>query len=190
MVEQFSAELVQNQLFLHLIERAMAKSARGTRANVHLKVADYEGESQHKGHEKEIEVLAYEWGVTQRGTAGSGGGAGGGKSRWYDLKVVAKVNKATPKIHLATASGTHVKEGTLTVTKAGDSPQDYLTVKLGSFIFSESLVVDTTDDDQIPLHCFAMNFATFDKEYKEQKADGSLGASTKMGWDLAANTKK
>jgi type VI secretion system secreted protein Hcp len=35
----------------------------------------------------------------------------------------------------------------------------------------------------------SLNFSRIQVEYKEQKADGSLGASIKVGWDRKTNKK-
>jgi type VI secretion system secreted protein Hcp len=35
----------------------------------------------------------------------------------------------------------------------------------------------------------SLSFGKIQVEYKEQKADGSLGASTKVGWDVKKNQK-
>ena len=36
---------------------------------------------------------------------------------------------------------------------------------------------------------FSLNFSKIQVEYKQQKADGSLGASIKAGWDVKNNKK-
>jgi len=41
----------------------------------------------------------------------------------------------------------------------------------------------------LPVDQFSLNFAKVEKEYKPQKADGSLDSPIKAGWDLKANKK-
>ena len=36
----------------------------------------------------------------------------------------------------------------------------------------------------IPVDQFSLNFAKIECEYKEQKSDGTLGGTVKMGWDV------
>ena len=46
----------------------------------HIKFDGVEGESTHKDHKGEIEVLSWSWGVQQPSGAGAGGGSGRGKA--------------------------------------------------------------------------------------------------------------
>ena len=41
----------------------------------------------------------------------------------------------------------------------------------------------------IPIDSITLNFSKIDAEYKEQKSDGTLGGSTKAGYDFKANKK-
>ncbi len=43
--------------------------------------------------------------------------------------------------------------------------------------------------EDIPNESLSMVFTKVDLEYKEQKADGSVGSSTKFAWDLKKNQK-
>ena len=44
-----------------------------------IKIGDVEGESADKSHGKEIDVLAWSWGMSQSGNMHQGGGGGAGK---------------------------------------------------------------------------------------------------------------
>ena len=46
-----------------------------------------EGESDAKGHEKEIQLIEFKWGEQQEGTGGTVGGPGAGKVKMKDLVV-------------------------------------------------------------------------------------------------------
>ena len=176
--------------FHDLVARAEGKLKRGAHVDSFLKVDGIEGESTDSKHGKEIALYAYELGVSQRGTAGSQtGGAGAGKSKIRDSLFVAKLDKANPNLHLACINGKHIPTATFTVRKAGETPQDYYIIKYSDFIVSEFHVVDSESEDQIPLMCFALNFAKIEVEYKPQDAKGGLGGAVKMGWDLAKNEK-
>lgn len=67
-----------------------------------------------------IEVMSFSWGAAQSGTQSSGGGGGAGKVRFSDLTITKHVDKASPKLFEACASGKHfpklrlVKGGTTT----------------------------------------------------------------------------
>ncbi|MDY0041166.1 MAG: type VI secretion system tube protein Hcp, partial [Desulforhabdus sp.] len=63
-----------------------------------LKISDLEGESVIKGHEKEIDVLAWSWGMTQSGSMHIGGGGGTGKLSVQDLSFTKNKDRATPNL--------------------------------------------------------------------------------------------
>ena len=43
--------------------------------------------------------------------------------------------------------------------------------------------------NEIPMDQISLNFAKVEHEYKEQKADGTLGGAIKAGYDLKLNKK-
>ena len=45
------------------------------------------------------------------------------------------------------------------------------------------------DTNDRPLDAVSLAFAKVNVEYKEQEADGSLGAAVTFAWDLKANKK-
>ena len=97
--------------------------------DIFAKLGDIKGESLDAKHKDEIEVLSYSWGVTNAGSMGYGSGGGEGKATFHDLSFVHKVDKASPVLMQACATGTHLKEAIITHRKAGKEQQEYLTVK-------------------------------------------------------------
>lgn len=150
-----------------------------------LKIAGIDGESTDDKHKGEIDIDSFAWGETQSGTGGRGGGGGAGKVSMQDIHFTAKVSKASNKLLLACASGEHLKEATLTVRKAGKEQQEYYKIKFTDCLVSSYQV--GSGGGVVPTDQFSLNFAKGEWEYKAQKADGSLDAPVKVGWDLAAN---
>ena len=99
-----------------------------------LKLDGIDGESTDSKHKDEIEVLAYGWGVAQQGSAHAGGGGGAGKAAFEDLHILARLQKSSPKLVLACASGKHVKEGVLTVRKAGAKKSEFLKITISDVL--------------------------------------------------------
>ena len=87
-------------------------------ADYFLKIDGIEGESQDKTHKGEIHLESWSWGESQTGTMSHGGGGGAGKVNMQDFHFVMGVNKATPKLLLACASGDHIPKAVLTCRKA------------------------------------------------------------------------
>ena len=59
-----------------------------------LKLTDVKGESQDDKHKGEIELLSFNFGVTQTGTSAHGSGMGHGKSELTDLHFVHHIDGA------------------------------------------------------------------------------------------------
>jgi len=156
-------------------------------ADYFLKLDGIEGEAQDSKHKSEIDLESWSWGETQTGTHVAGGGGGAGKVAMQDFHFVMRVNKASPKLLLACATGQHIKEGILTCRKAGKEQQEFLKVKFTDLLVSSYQTGGSANGDVVPLDQISLNFAKIEVEYKEQKADGTLGGAVKAGYDLKAN---
>jgi len=151
-----------------------------------LKIEGIEGESQDSKHKSEIEIQSFSFGATQTGSFAAGGGGGAGKVNMQDFHFTVPVNKASPKLMLACASGQHIKKAILTVRKAGKEQQEYLKYTFSDILVS-SYQTGGGGGDVMPVDQISLNFAKIEQEYKEQKADGTLAGSVKAGWDLKQN---
>ena len=102
-----------------------------------LKIDGIEGESLDEKHKGEIEIESFSWGLTQPGGSSvGGGGGGGGKAQFRDISFVALISKASPKLFLACASGTHSKSAVLTVRKGGEQQMEFDTMTLEDVLIS------------------------------------------------------
>ena len=94
--------------------------------DIFARLGDIKGESLDAKHKDEIEVLSYSWGVTNAGSPSPGGGGGAGKPTFQDLAIVHNVDKASPKLLEACATGAHLKDATITHRKSGKGQQEFL----------------------------------------------------------------
>jgi len=102
--------------------------------DMYLKMGDLKGESQVKGFEDQIQVLAWSWGMSQSGTTHTGTGGGAGKVNVQDLSFTHYLDSSSPNLMKACATGQHFDDATLTMRKAGGTPLDYLVIKLTEII--------------------------------------------------------
>lgn len=153
-----------------------------------LKIDGIDGESADSKHKGEIDLQSFSWGASQTGTHGAMGGGGAGKVNMQDFSFVMHTNKASPKLMLACANGEHIKSGILVCRKAGKDQQEYLKVTMSDILVSSYQTGGSSGGD-LSMDQISLNFAKIEFEYKEQKADGSLGGSVKTGYDLKANKK-
>ena len=154
-------------------------------SDIFAKIGDIKGESLDAKHKDEIEILSFSWGVTNSGSAATGSGAGSGKATFQDLVVVHNIDKASPDLMRACATGTHLKEATITHRKAGKGQQEFLVVKMNDVIITG--VTHGGATGQPYSETVSLAFAKVDLEYKPQKPDGSLDASVVFKYDLKAN---
>jgi type VI secretion system secreted protein Hcp len=87
-------------------------------ADIFAKLGDIKGESQDSKHKDEVEVLSWSWGVSRSDAGSSTGGAGSGKASFHDFNFTHHVDKASPNLLRACATGEHIKEATITARKA------------------------------------------------------------------------
>lgn len=154
-----------------------------------LKLEKIQGESTDDKHKNEIDVMSWSWGETNSGHSSHGGGGGTGKVSMQDFHFVMHVNKATPKLMEACATGDHLGKGTLVCRKAGGSQQEYLTITMSDLIVASYQTGGSGDSDMIPVDQISLNFSKIEFEYKPQDAKGAVGGAIKGGWDLKANKK-
>ena len=147
-----------------------------------------EGESTDSKHKGEIELESWGFSISNPTSTLQGGGGGSGKSVPGDLMCTKKLDKSSPRLSQAVAMGDHFKSAILTVRKAGGTQQEYLTFTLTD-VFISSYSGSGPGSGTLPMESISLNYAKMVAEYKEQKSDGSLGGSVKLGYDWAKQVK-
>src|SRR5579862_4173505 len=104
-----------------------------------LKIDGIDGESQDDKHKNEIQINAYSLAAANAGAAGQAAGPKVGKAQIQDLSFDKVVDKSSPNLFINCCSGKPIPTVVLTVRKAGEKAQEYLTITLtDSFISSFS----------------------------------------------------
>lgn len=147
------------------------------------------GESVDAKHKGEIDVRSFSWGVSQTGAGHTGSGSGAGKADFQDLTIVKSVDKSTPLLKLAVASGKHITKGKLTVRKAGENPLEYLTIDLENILVSGYSLSGVSGGSELPDEQVTLNFAKMKTEYWTQTDKGAKGENANFSWDVSANQK-
>src|SRR5262249_50023879 len=145
-----------------------------------------EGESHDAKHKGAIDVDMFSWGEKQTGSHAAGGGGGSGKVSVGDVRFIMGTSKASPKLMLACATGQHLPRAVLILRKAGKQQQEYACWTFTDVLVSSYQSTSAVAGD-IPRDQLSLNFAKVEVEYKEQQADGSLGAAVKAGWLVKEN---
>lgn len=152
-----------------------------------LKLAGCEGESIATGHENEIELLGWNWGVTNQGSSSMGGGSGTGKASFHDLSISKYVDKASSTILSNCAKGNHFATATLTCRKVGgDTPLEYLQIDMDQ-VFVSGVQHGGSPGDELTVENVTLNFAKVDVKYKPQSAQGTSAGDVPFKWDIRKN---
>lgn len=149
-----------------------------------LKIDGIEGESTTEGHEGEIEVESWQWGLTNK-VKHRGGSVESGKITIQDLNFVMDFEKASPKLMQVCADGKHISEVVLTLRKGGTTV-DYLTVTLTDVIISSYQTGTNARFDTYPTEELSLNFNKIKYEYLQQDEEGEpidpvSGSASKHG---------
>ena len=153
-----------------------------------IKINGIDGEAQDEKHSSEIDVLAWSWGMSQSASFGTGGGGGSGKVNVQDISFTKYVDKASTKLMYHCASGKHIPDATLVVRKAGDTPLEYIKIKMTDLLVSSVSTGGSGGEDRLTENV-TLNFAKVELDYAEQKPDGSAGDKPHFGWDVKKNVK-
>jgi type VI secretion system secreted protein Hcp len=151
-----------------------------------LKIKGIEGESTDGKHGKEIDVLAWSWGISQSGTFHQGGGGGAGKANVQDISITKWVDKASAPLMRSCASGEHIKDATLTVRKAGKDPLEYIIIKLEPVLVTSVSTGGSGGEDRLTENV-TLNFGKVEFTYKTQKAEGGAGDTMPFKYDVQKN---
>jgi type VI secretion system secreted protein Hcp len=154
--------------------------------DIFAKIGDIKGESLDEKHKDQIELLSWSWGISQTGSMAYGSGGGTGKASFSDFAITHHIDKASPNLMKACATGEHIKEATITARKAGKTQQEFMIFKLSDLIVTGVHPSGTPGDGGM-VENVTLQASKVDIEYKPQKPDGSLDAGVKFGYDIKQN---
>lgn len=153
-----------------------------------LELTDIKGEAQDTNHKEWIDVLSWNWGMTQSGTTHMGMGAGGGKVDVNDISLTKYVDTATTDLIKFCCNGKHIAKGKLVVRKAGgDAPIEYLTIDMEEIMITSYQTGGMKDGLDRVQESLTLNFRRFSVLYTPQEASGAAGSGDPAGWEIAEN---
>ena len=152
-------------------------------SDFHIKFDGVQGESAHKDHKGEIEILSWRWDVTQPSGASMGGGSGHGKAVAGEFVFTHRYDKASPILAKNCITGKHFKDAKITARKAGDGQKVYLTITLKEvFITSVAPTAVSQGDIIEEVKC---SYKVIEHEYQPQDDKGGMTGKVLIGWDVA-----
>jgi type VI secretion system secreted protein Hcp len=155
-----------------------------------LKIEGIAGGSVDAKHRDEIDIEAWSWAEAQSAVMGQAGGGKVSKVSVEPFRFTTRLSKASPKLMQACASGEHFKKAVLTSRKAGKEQQEYLKITLSDIVVSSYSVEAGTTDNSSLTDRISISFDKIEFEYRESKADGTLGPVIKGEWDVGKGGRK
>lgn len=156
-----------------------------------LKLSTIPGESSDDKHKEWIETLSYHLGVSQpgSGSASSGGAPNAERANFSDFSIVHTLDKASPKLFLACATGQHIPEVKLELCRATGDKQKYMEYKMTDVLVSGVRPGGSSQGgDALPLEEVSFNFSKIEVIYTEtDHKSGKPKGDVKANWDRSSN---
>lgn len=153
-----------------------------------LKIPDIYGESTNADHEDEIDVFGVTWGVEGSQNASIARGRRRRRAEVEDITFDKVVDKSSPYLFKAAASGKSFDEIVFSVRKdSGDEHLDYLVITLTNAILTDYAMYHEKEEegDQI-CEIIAVSAETVKILYTVQADDHSAGDEHEIEYDIVA----
>jgi type VI secretion system secreted protein Hcp len=161
----------------------LAASSAMAATDMFLKMDGISGESQDDKHKGEMDVLAWSWGQstgearTRRGKEPA--------VCIQDLSLTKYIDSASPELIMNSMLGEVSPTAVLVVRKAGDRPQEYLTLTMRNVSVSAYQTGGSGGEDRLTENV-VLHFESMQGQYRRQKPDGSL--DTPITFEIAAGS--
>jgi type VI secretion system secreted protein Hcp len=146
------------------------------------------GESVDKTHKGKIDLLSWNWGLSNSGTFHHGSGGGAGKASFKDITITKFIDASSPNIMLFCANGKHFAKGKIIVRKAGENPLEYLTIDFDKVLVANYSTGGSGGEERLTENV-TLNFAKVKLEYVTQTEKGGKGTPHAFSWDISSNAK-
>lgn len=149
--------------------------------DTHIKFDGVSGEATHVDHKGEIEVLSWNWGVSNAGGT-AGGGSGKGKADPGNFSFMHRYDKSSPILAKKCAQGVHFPSVVVTSRKAGEGQKDFLKITMKE-VFVDNVQPAGNQGGDI-VESVSMSYGEIEFAYKPQDEKGGLGGEVKFGWEV------
>ena len=151
---------------------------------IFMKFDGIDGEVTVKGHENEIELLSWSWGMDQGGISGGGGA---GKVNVHDITMTKQLDKSSPKLMEVLAKGEHARQVELSFSSPSPRSREFMRITLENVIVTSYQISGSASQDR-PAESLSLNFEKIKVSYQQLDKKGtSAGAPKVFTWDVAAN---
>ena len=119
------------------------------------------------------------------------GGGGSGKANFQELTITKRLDKSSPILMEACATGKTTPKLILSLTRSGGSDggeTEYLVIRMEDVLVTSVSTGGSSDADR-PIEQFSLNFTRVEFSYTPIDETGRPEEPVVFVWDLAANTE-
>jgi type VI secretion system secreted protein Hcp len=138
-----------------------------------LQLTGIQGESRDSEHKGWIDVMGWSWGMQSPSDVVTGQRIG--RAKVNNLKIIKRVDKASPTLIQYLKTNKVMKQGRLRVRKAGGNPFVYYEIQLENVRLTE---VTAESQDQELVEHWSLSFTTATFKYTPQNASGGPESGT------------
>ena len=153
--------------------------------NMFIKIDGHDGESEDDDHTGWIDILSWNWAISQSASTHVGGGGTNAQADVQDIMFTKWVDKSTPALMHSCLVGKHITKAELHCTKHGGDNKalEYIIIKMDDVIISALSTGGGSGDDRMTEHV-SLNFAKVEYQYTVQTKEGAAGSKPKVEWDI------
>ena len=145
--------------------------------DIFIKIGDIKGESTDSKFKGDIDVLSWSWGVLGANRASPKPQQPVGPAQAAcasDIVIMKKIDKASPVIFAAAATGVHYPEATLTLRKVENEKEQFLEVRLKDVVIS-SVQQSAASGGETPTESVSLAFAGGSVALLDDSGGGNTG---------------
>lgn len=149
------------------------------------------GESIRSGHEGEIDILSFKFAVHHEGQKEqTGGKVTQGRAEFSDVVITKHVDKSSPKLMQACASGQHFTKAVITMrsTASDGDKVDFYIVTFNDLIISSFDNTGQSDGDALSEEIM-VSYSKVGFKYTVQGKDGNNAGEVTGSWNVKTNAK-
>ena len=162
----------------------IASLARGQEIFIKIITPNIDGESQVKGHEKEIIALRYAQEASSCDISNPGTGGGSCKTTTSSFAFDLNLDKAVIGLRSALYKGTHIARVQITFRMPGSTPFEYYKITLANVIVSKLTDATNGTSNQFQVQFSAEKYFWTSIS---QSSTGGSGTAVTFGWDSVNN---
>ncbi|MBI4751742.1 MAG: type VI secretion system tube protein Hcp [Acidobacteria bacterium] len=159
-----------------------------------LKIDGIQGESRDEKHKEWIEILSYSKGLSQTAafSSSSHGSKSAERANFSEFNITKALDKATPHLAFACASGQHYAKATIEICRAGGtSKQTFMRYTLQDVLITNYTVNGVGgggDGESIPTENIQLSYGKIEWNYiPTNQTTGQAMGNISKGWDLTQN---